>query len=102
GGGDLGLPPAQAELPPLGGSRGPSRADRRDLDRDRGAAGGAVPLPPRGRAGAPGAGAALGGARVVMLSRVSFLLAEPAAAHWSPSLPTSAPSRADPAIHLRC
>src|SRR5262249_28593093 len=67
-GGDLGAPPAQAEFPPLGCNRGPGRADRRNLDRDRGAAGGAVPLPPRGRAGAPRAGAALGGARVVTFS----------------------------------
>ena len=40
--------------------RGAGRADRRDLDRDRRAAGGDVPLPPRGGAGAPGAGAAVG------------------------------------------
>ena len=42
----------------LVGDRRAGRADRRDLDRDRRPAGGAVSLPPRGGAGAAGAGAA--------------------------------------------
>ena len=40
--GDLRAASAQAELPPPGRDRGAGRADRRDLDRDRRAAGGAI------------------------------------------------------------
>ena len=45
---------AQAEFPPAGGDRGAGRADRRDVDRDRRTAGGAVPVPPRRAGGAAG------------------------------------------------
>ena len=68
GRGDLGPPPAQAEFPPSGGGGRIGGADRRDLDRDRRAAGGAVPLPPRGAAGAPRARSAPRRPRVMMLS----------------------------------
>ena len=70
--GDLGTPPAQAEFPPPGRDGRIGGADRRDLDRNRRAAGGAVSFPPRGRAGAPGPGAAPRRARVVMLSPAPF------------------------------
>ena len=41
---DLRAARAQAEFPPPGGERGTGRADRRDVDRDRRTAGGAVPI----------------------------------------------------------
>jgi hypothetical protein len=64
--GDLGPPPAQAEFPPTRRDGRIGGADRRDLDRDRRTAGGAVPLPPRGGAGAPRAGSASRRPRVMM------------------------------------
>ena len=54
----------------LGGTGG---ADRRDLDRDRRPAGGAVPLPPRGGAGRPSPGLRLGARALVMLSLTRLL-----------------------------
>ena len=52
---------------------GAGRADRRDVDRDRRAAGGAVPLPPRGGAGAALAGLTPRRALAVMLSLTRLL-----------------------------
>ena len=62
---------AQAEFPPPGRRHRAGRADRRDLDRDRRAAGRAVPFPPRGALRAPGARACGSGAAA--LEHRSFL-----------------------------